>query len=266
MLKRATESCGLADIGCDTLGRRTGRRAYCSRCGGNRRLHKVRRGGYLRRRKRVGGCRLSEVVARMHRRVVLIASLLLMLTGCRSLFLVLPEPTKTVKADYPYLVGKRVCILVRADMETLFEYPHVQWELADHVRVALEAHVEGVKAVDPRRVVDYQRREADWERMDPALIGRHFNADRVLDLELTQYTTREPESPHLYRGHVTAVVRVYRPSYPHSEPAYVTEIQTVYPPDGPGAWGSTDREIRRLTMEAFALDVANKFYDRKVKK
>lgn len=175
------------------------------------------------------------------------------------------EPTKEVAAEYPYLVDQRVCILVRADMETLFEYPHVQWEVADHVRVALEPNVPRISVVEPRRVVDFQRSNPRWESLDPAAIGQRFNADRVMEINLTQYTTREPESPHLYRGHIAALVSIYNCDYPNSEPTFTTEVRTAYPPDGAGEWGTTDQAIRRATMEAFAQDVAGKFYDRSVK-
>jgi len=175
------------------------------------------------------------------------------------------EPTKTVPAEYPHLADQKVCIVVRADMETLFDYPQVQWEGADHLRVALEANVRGLKVVEPRSVVDYQRRNATWEKQDPAELGKHFSADRVLMVDLTQYSTREPETPHLYRGHITALISVYNTAYPNSEPVYTKEVETFYPPASAGAWGTGDREVRRATMEAFAQDVTAKFYDRTVK-
>jgi hypothetical protein len=186
-------------------------------------------------------------------------------TGCRSLVLIWPDQYRTVAADYPYLTGKRVGILVRAPDEVLFEYANVQWEVADHVRVALEGNVRGVSVVEPRKIVDFQRQDPSWETMDPALLGKRFGADRLLEIELTEYATREPESPHLYRGHVSAAVRVFNTEYPNSQPAYRTNIQTVYPPDGPGQWGTDDRAIRGAAMQAFAQDLAGKFYDRQVK-
>ncbi len=175
------------------------------------------------------------------------------------------EQTKTVPAAYPYLTNQKVAIVVRADMETLFEYPHVQWELADHVRVALEANVKGVTVVDPRKVVDVQRRDSDWQRRDPALLGKDFGADKLLEIDLTQYTTREPDSPHLYRGHIMAGINVYNTAYPNSEPAYKSEARAVFPESATADLGLGDREVRRGVMEAFAQDVANKFYERKVK-
>lgn len=199
---------------------------------------------------------------------ILTAALFLLpvaLGGCRALALVLPEKTKTVAAEYPYLAGKRVAVAVWADMETLCTYPQVQWSVADHVRAALEANIREVDVVDPRKIVDIQRSDAKWESADPALLGRRFDADRLIEIQLTQYTTREPESPHLYRGHIAAAVRVYNTEYTQSEPAYQTDVHTVFPPDGPGQWGSSDQDIRRATMEAFADELTGRFFDRKIK-
>jgi hypothetical protein len=175
------------------------------------------------------------------------------------------EPTKEVPAEFPYLQGKKVCVLVWADPETLFEYPWVQLEISEHIVQAMKAHVEGISFVPNRKVVDLQRSEPDWERADPATLGARFGVDRVLMIELMQYTTREPESPHLYRGRVAASVKVYDTDYPQSAPVFKTTVETVYPPDSVGQWGSDDRSIRKATMEAFAADVAGKFYNRRVK-
>lgn len=193
-------------------------------------------------------------------------ALLVFAAGCRALALALPEPTKTVPAEYPYLADKGVCVVVRAPDEFVFEYANLRLEVADHVRIALEANVKGISVVDPRKVAEFQRVERDWEAMDPAVLGKRLGADRVLEVELTQYTTREPDSPYLYRGHITAALRVYNTEYPNSQAAYQGDARTVYPPDGPGKYGTSDRAIRAATLNAFAQDVAAKFYDRQVPK
>lgn len=202
-------------------------------------------------------------------RVAMLLPLVGAASGCQAFMLHAllwgEEPTRTVPAAYPYLADQKVCILVRVDIEHLFTYPHLQLEIGRHVGVALEGNVRGVSVIESRRVVDFQRRDPDWETTDPAALGKRFGADRLLEITLTQYTTREPESSHLYRGHVSATVSVYNTGYPDSAPAYTTEVRTVYPPHGAGQFGTSDREIRRAAMEAFAQDVAGKFYDRKVK-
>lgn len=196
-------------------------------------------------------------------------SLLATATGCRLLAAPIlmwgQEPTKEVPAEFPYLQGKKVCLAVWADSETLFEYPWVQLEVSEHVAKAIKPNVERVSFTPNRNVVELQQREVDWERTDPAVLGKRFGAERVLMIELTQYTTREPESPHLYRGRIAANVKVYDTGYPRSAPVFKTSVETVYPPESVGQWGTDDRAIRKATMEAFAAELAGKFYDRRVK-
>ena len=175
------------------------------------------------------------------------------------------EPTKDVPAEFPHLQGKRVCVLVWADAETLAEYPWIQLELAEHVTTALEPNIQQISIIPNKGVHDLQRREPDWDRQDPAIIGARFGAERVLMIELTQCTTREPESPHLYRGRIAGTVKVYNADYPRSAPVYKTSVEAVYPPKSAGQWGTGDQEVRKAALEAFANQLAGKFYDRRVK-
>lgn len=175
------------------------------------------------------------------------------------------EPTRPVPAEYPYLPGKTVAIAVWADSETSLTFPHVQLEIAEHLTQALREHVERLEFVGNRDIVRYQRRNLDWDREDPATLGAQLGADRFIVIELTQYTTREPESPQLYRGRIAANVKVYDTEYPRTQPAYKTPIEAVYPPDSAGKWGTSDSEIRKAAMEAFAEEFTNRFYERKVK-
>jgi hypothetical protein len=189
--------------------------------------------------------------------------------GCRALaapwLMWGPEPTRSVPAEYPYLAGKKVCVFVWAEMDTIFVFPHVQLEVAEHVAYAMQGKVEGISFIPNRNVNKLQRREPDWDRTDPAVLGKRFGADRTLMIELTQYSTREPDSPHLYRGRMAANVKVYDTAYPQATPAYKTVIEIAYPPDSVGQWGSSDDSIRLATMRLFAEELAGKFYDRKVK-
>jgi len=182
----------------------------------------------------------------------------------------LPEPTKDVPAEYPYLAGKKVCVVVWAEPDTLFEYPHVQREVSEHVAEAMRqgfktADVASVSFVPNQQVVEFQGRNPRWDRMHPAEIGERFAAERVLMIELTQYTTREPDAGHLYRGRIAANVKVYDTAYPGSTYSYRAAIEVAYPPESHGAWGTDDRGILKATLELFASEVAGKFYDRKVK-
>lgn len=175
------------------------------------------------------------------------------------------EPTRDVPAEYAGLAGTRVCILVWADTDTRFSYPYLLLEVASHIERALVAHVRNISVVPVRDVVDYQNRDLDWDRKSPAQIGRRFAAERVLLVELSEYTTREPDSPHLHRGYISAAVKVYDVSRGEAPPVYRKEIRVVHPSQGPGAWGYDDNRMRREVMEVFAEELAGRFFDRKVK-
>lgn len=212
----------------------------------------------------------SEMNAHVHDRwrapwVAAAALIVALLPGCKMA--AMPwlmwgkEPTRTVEAEYPYLDGKRICIAVWADSNTLFEYPYVRIELSEHLRTALQDQIPRISFIPNRDVVDYQKSHPDWDREDPIAIGAHFQADRVLLVELTHYTTREPDSPHLLRGIVAANVRLYDVEAPKSEPLYRTTVEAVYPEQSPTAWGTSESAVRRAAMETFAIKVAHKFHD-----
>ena len=212
---------------------------------------------------------------RLHRirRVVWLSSLGLLLTlgaGCAqmasAMLLFGEERTKLVKAEYPYLEAKRVLVLIWAEQDVLFDYPHVHYELGDYLRHALESGVRGLRCVPAKTVSQMQQENPEWDQVHPATHGERFNVDRVIFVELTRYGTREPDSPQLFRGHIDANVRVYDPSYGDEAGAtYETTINTVYPEGGPGAWSTDDQKIRRETMDAFAAEFAGKFHDHRVK-
>lgn len=176
-----------------------------------------------------------------------------------------PEPTKPVPAEYPYLAGKKACVVVWAEPETLFEYPNVQLEISEFVGNALTRNVQGLTLTPNRQVAELQKKNRDWERVSPAKIGTHFGVERVIVIELAQYSMRDVENPHLLRGRINAAMKVYDTAYPDAGPSYKTSVDAAYPPDSPGKWGSDERGIRRGAMEAFAEAVSRKFFDHRVK-
>lgn len=173
-------------------------------------------------------------------------------------------PTKTVPAEYPHLESRKAAIAIWADSDTLFEYPNARLELSEHVKAALEANVQGATIVPNRTVVEYQARDLDWDRIDPAALGSKFKAERLILVELTEYAAREPDSPHLYRGRIAANIRVYDCNEPGSKPTFRTTLRTLYPADGPAPWGSSPDAVRRAAMESFSTELAKRFYNHKV--
>lgn len=204
--------------------------------------------------------------------VLALACCLPVLAGCQifasMFYLFSPEQTRTIEAEYAHLEGQQTLILVWADDSILFDFPYVQFELAEFVRSALISNVRGVEVVSPRSVATYQAKNPNWTRQHPTEIAKQFRADRVVMIELIDYRTREPQATHLLRGHISANVRVYDAEYGTGVgPVWTSDdpVEVNYPEDQAGTFGVTDEQIRRTTMQLFAAEVAGKFYDRKVK-
>jgi hypothetical protein len=207
----------------------------------------------------------------MNKRIACLGLLLTLsaLAGCKAIALPFmmwgEEPTKLVPAESKALDGKKTCIAVWADSDTLFEFPNARLEIASFVEEALKGKVPKIATVGSRSVHDAQKQDPDWDRLPPAKFAARFRAERLLLIELTMYTTREPSSPHLYRGRISANIKVYDVEQGGDAPLFKTVVETVHPKDMPGEWGSTDTGVRRAAMEAFAADVAGRFHERKVK-
>lgn len=220
---------------------------------------------------RVGESTMNQITVTYATRagMLMLTAALAALAGCKLIaapFLMWgEEPTRLAQAEYPYLSGKRVAIAVWADGNTRFEFPHVQLEVAAHVETQLRKSVPNITLIPARDVVDLQNKDARWDELPPAQLAARLDADRLILIELSEYATREPESPQLYRGRVAAAVKVYQAGETNTAPAYSTDVRASHPPDGPASWGVSEDSIRRAAMEAFANELAGKFHDRKVK-
>jgi hypothetical protein len=87
----------------------------------------------------------------------------------------------------------------------LFDYPHAQLELASYVSDKLETELMTRKLdaqlVDARDVLDYLQRNRA-ARIDPAEVGRHFDADFVIYVEVVRFAMRDAEHPQFLRGRI----------------------------------------------------------------
>ena len=202
----------------------------------------------------------------MRPRITAVILLVIGLTtvGCNwiQLGFLLQEHKRTVPAEFSKLQDHRVLTLVWAEPETLFDYPHVRWELSSFVGDKLRAEVSGVTLVDPVKVEDHIQKTLGADA-DPEHMGRQFEADMVVYLELTEFQIRDPEVPDLVQARIGASVAVYDltadpdgPQYHELAPVHVTE------PEG-GAQIMPRANMLLIRQEAyskFAESVARKFY------
>jgi len=192
-----------------------------------------------------------------------------LLGSCNLLtpFVVLAEHTKKISPEFDKLAGKRVAVLVWTEPATLFDYPHVRFELATYIGDKLYAEMGqrglGTQVIDPRDVEDYLQKNLDAQ-IDPYAVGRKFNADYVVYLEVLEFQIRDPQTPQFLRGRIQASVSVHD-LHAEREPQRryeLTPVQCVHPEDAPVLMSATNSPlIREGTYRKFAEQVARKFYE-----
>lgn len=187
---------------------------------------------------------------------------LALVVGCNWLVpgIFLTEHKKTVPAEFARLKGKQAAVVVWAEPETLFDYPHVRLELSSYISDKLRAELPSTRLIDPPRIEDYAQRILD---ADPERIGQHFGVDMVVYLELLEFQIRDPQAPDLVRPHIRASVVVYDlEADPDETRRYdLSEVDVVYPEHGPLLVSRTNIvTARQEAYVKFAEAVARKFY------
>ena len=122
------------------------------------------------------------------------------------------EPTKRVAPEFDKLPGKKVAVLVWTEPATLFDYPHTRFELAtfigDKLHAELGSRESATTVVDPRDVEDFIQKSPPAQ-IDPYAVGKKFDVDYVIYLEILQFQLREPDTPQFLRGRIEASVSVH---------------------------------------------------------
>lgn len=198
----------------------------------------------------------------------LLAVVMLAVGGCNIIgymgYLVAPDGSKkTVEPEFANLPNSKLAIVVYADPSTLYEYPFLRYEVSSAIANQLGKNVENLTIVQPEQVIYYQDQNLQWESEPRSELGKQFQADHLMYVTLSEFTTREPGSAYLYRGHVTAQVHIYKTSLPERDSCVWRsgDIRLVCPENEPiGTLSDDDRVLRMETQRRLADIISKKFY------
>ncbi|MCA9250051.1 MAG: hypothetical protein KDA54_02870 [Phycisphaerales bacterium] len=199
---------------------------------------------------------------------LLCVPLTLAVGGCSWLvpLIFIGEHKEKVPAEFDKLDGMLTAVVVWADQETLFDYPHVRMELSMYISDKMWSSMKNVKLVDSRRIEDYIQKNVGTS-IDPEKIGEVFDCDMVVYVELLDFQVRDRDAPDFVRGRIDAAVSVYdvKGDASGSRRYELDEVETVYPEMQSMLFNETNAMIvRKETYEKFAETIARKFYDHEV--
>ncbi len=196
-------------------------------------------------------------------------ALLPMLASCNLLtpLAVMSVQRKRIPPEFDKLAGTRVAVHVWTDPSTLFDYPYARMELATYLGDKLHAEMgqrnQAVQVVDPRDVEDFLQKNPD-ARIDPTAVGRRFEANYVIYVEVASFQIRDPGEPQFLRGRINASVSVQDVAAKARDARRyeLTPVEAVYPEDQPVLINATNSPlVREATYRKFAEMVARKFYE-----
>ena len=194
-----------------------------------------------------------------------------LLSGCNWLefpaYIIFGKTHENVKAEYTNLKGKRAAIVIAGLPAIDFEDPYARMDLALASAQRIKQQVKDVQFMEQEKIERFQQEDLDWISMPMSQIGEKFGVDRIIYIELMQFTTMEPDSINLVRGRVWTQVSIYELDSPGPNvPKYETEIQIVYPEQGPLPMSDTALiDARQQVILLYALELTRKFHDHKRK-
>jgi len=201
-------------------------------------------------------------VTRKHVIRLLIAGAFVLSTGCQGLYLLAPDATEKIEAEYE--IGEdSMAILVWADQSVRDEYPQVRNQICRSLTHHLRERLPDAKLIDARDVIDFQEDSGmDWTRLTNNEICAELECDYVLRVDLNEFTTRASNTPHLHKSRFDASLNLFGKSEREQiEALYQDEIRAIYPPDSKhGAYDVDERDLIHRTIEYFSQLAGRKFY------
>jgi len=168
---------------------------------------------------------------------------------------------KEVVAEYLGLADKSVAIVVYVEPATLNEFPDAREEVSAHIARQMRENMPTTRLLDPKDVIHWQDETINWVGLSEKDIGKHFGVDRVLMVEVLDYSTRMKDGYSDLQGNIRATAKVFEVDTAESVPSWTGSFDVRWPKDGPV---DTDRVnevvVRMRTLQSFSEKVVNCFY------
>ncbi len=115
-----------------------------------------------------------------------------------------------------------------------------------------------VPLIDVQR---YKQRHDDWKLMPPGEFGKHFGADFVIDMEVSQLSLYEPRTRDIFHGHCRVPITIFDVER-EGEPFDRFEYDTEYPGEGqsvPMDMETDAQKFKSRFIAKIAIDLTGMF-------
>ena len=174
---------------------------------------------------------------------------------------------KYEEAHYAGLIGQSVGVMVWADRGIRIDWPSVQIDLASLVQDRLaKSGAKEIKGttfpVQPGSIVRYQRDHPGTEAVPITEIAPKLGVSRLIYIEVEGLSTRSDMSLQMYRGNITATLKVVEiaPDGTATVPYQENGIRAFFPPKSPpdGVLNSNDIVMYHGVVGALSDEIVNR--------
>ena len=151
------------------------------------------------------------------------------------------EPTFThlaLEKDNKKPAPRVVIVPWSVELETRQEFINVDRQLAEllgrDLKGLAKAAEEKIEVVSARKVEEFKNAHPSWREMELVDIGRKFDADHMIYLEINRMSMYEPRSNNmLLRGQANITITLVDVKHPDETPKTET-LSCIHPSDAPG--------------------------------
>jgi len=176
---------------------------------------------------------------------------------------------QTVDPAYKGLPNQTCGVMVWADEGVLDDYKSIQIDTAKGLQAKLDMaarakvkEVENLRWISADRILQYQQNHADTAFEAAEDVAPHLGVSRLIYVEIDDFATHPSDSPDLYRGSVTASVKVIEVANGRGRVAFAERgITASYPDKCPeeGLPNLADDAVYRGTVEKLTSALGERF-------
>jgi len=212
------------------------------------------------------------VISLRRRATFLVTAILLAaaLAGCQELAWILVKtvgpwvPEETAQTEYD-LKGKSLLVLVDArEPGLLSEFPGLESALATSLGKELDAHQACGPLVPAHSVDNARRAEPKFAQWSIAQVGKYFNVDYVMHVEILEFRLRDTPGSNVYHGYAEAAVRLVSPETGEQVWPVLAAARAVAGETQPDVVIEERTEQETVLIDGFSTKIARLFYTYKL--
>jgi len=200
----------------------------------------------------------------------LLAALPLLAAGCNILGAAAAKaPRPDIEAEYKGLAHHSVGVVVWADRSLVTDWPTLQLDIANSIMSKLKAaqdakskDLEGTTFPYPAAsFVKYQKEHPGLDEMPIADVAPRFGVDRIIYIEVNDFSTRADGAVALYYGQIDLAMKILEVENGKGKSVLNEESIKSHFPDKAtkeGVLNSSDRAMYGGTINAVTTDIVTK--------